>query len=356
MSFVSAARLQSLPRKSKVLVAVTDRVGDALFRTPAIRILARTYPHIRFDALTFGKGAQTILCQHPDVGCVHMHTHKRAIAELAKNYDLVINTRSSNVRRYLSKVQTPIIQHRRIARQSHKAEDLLCFIQTLLPRHSALSPSDRTYVLPVDTGIHNRLKQRLEGQYSLNSQEHKLIGLHLGCASIRKYKLFFSRQALVNHKKTWPVQRYIRLAQRLVNEDPARRIVIIGSPEENFLCQHLVDQVPQAVDTCPDLSLLEMTALIDRCELLICNDSGPMHLACARQKPVLALFGPTIPQKTGPFPALPQFQTIKRDTMHQIEAEEVWAKAETLLEERSRDGFADTGTQGGTYPQSTFPA
>ena len=44
-----------------------------------------------------------------------------------------------------------------------------------------------------------------------------------------------------------------------------------------------------------------LTEIIRRAELLLCNDSGPMHLAAAVGTPVTALFGPTDPELTGPY-------------------------------------------------------
>lgn len=49
-------------------------------------------------------------------------------------------------------------------------------------------------------------------------------------------------------------------------------------------------------------SLTDMIRLVQSARLVICNDSGPMHLAAALGKPVVALFGPTAPERFGPYP------------------------------------------------------
>jgi ADP-heptose:LPS heptosyltransferase len=330
--FASEEALQALPPDSRVLVAVADRVGDALFRTPAIRLLGRNFPHIRFDALAFGSGAHAILSQHPDLDTVHHQTDKKDIARLADGYDLVVNTRSSNIRRYLDKVQTPIIQHRRVETEQHKAKDLLLFAHSLAPRSSSnLLSTYCEYVLPIEHEMHTKVRRKLAKDYGVAPETHSLIGMHIGCASLTKYKLFFSRQAVVNHKKTWPIKHFISLAHKLVQQDSKRRILIIGSQDEDFLCRKILNKVPRAIDICPDFSLLETAALMDHLDLLICNDSGPMHMACARKRPLLALFGPTNPQRTGPFPDLPQFTSIKNDSMHRIGVDEVWTRAEQAM-------------------------
>jgi ADP-heptose:LPS heptosyltransferase len=45
-----------------------------------------------------------------------------------------------------------------------------------------------------------------------------------------------------------------------------------------------------------------LPTLLQAARLVVCNDSGPMHLAAALQRPVVALFGPTKPQRFGPYP------------------------------------------------------
>jgi ADP-heptose:LPS heptosyltransferase len=57
----------------------------------------------------------------------------------------------------------------------------------------------------------------------------------------------------------------------------------------------------QALDWTGRTSLAELGALFARSALLLTNDSGPMHLAAALGTPVLAIFGPTNPGRTGPY-------------------------------------------------------
>lgn len=49
-------------------------------------------------------------------------------------------------------------------------------------------------------------------------------------------------------------------------------------------------------------SLLQLVELLRRARLVIANDSGPLHMAAALGRPLLGLFGPTLPQRSGPYP------------------------------------------------------
>jgi len=59
-------------------------------------------------------------------------------------------------------------------------------------------------------------------------------------------------------------------------------------------------------------SLQEMAALLEHCHLLLCNDSGPMHVATALRVPVVAVFGPGTPGRTGPFSDPELFRVVTR--------------------------------------------
>ena len=332
MTPATARDLQALPQGSRVLLAVTDRIGDSLFRTPLIRLLSSVYAGLRFEGLAFGPGAFEVLSQHPGLSRVHLASEKQEIKHLAEGFDLVINTRSSNVRRYLCQVDRPIIQHSRPAGTEHKTEDLLQFGRTLLPEPAELSLQDRRYVLPLPDGLDERVRQRVRLETGLSSDDQVFIGLHLGCASLERYKLVFATQHLVAHKKVWPADRFADLADQLSRSSGQRTILILGSKSESYLGRRLAQRVPQAINLCGELTLMEMTALMDSLRLFIGNDSGPMHLACAREIPVLGLFGPTNPKRTGPFPGLPQFRSVTASSMDKIQVEDVRLEAESLLE------------------------
>jgi len=80
------------------------------------------------------------------------------------------------------------------------------------------------------------------------------------------------------------------------------RFAILGGPEDAELGAAIAHAAPQkCLDLTGQLSLPEMLEWIRLSELMITNDTGPMHVAAALRKPVVALFGPTNPRRTGPY-------------------------------------------------------
>ena len=108
----------------------------------------------------------------------------------------------------------------------------------------------------------------------------------------------WSRSAL----KSWPMKRFVQLAEELVRV-PTFRVVLLGGPadgtsaeEFRYLESHglvnLVGRIP----------LRQLPELLRNMRLLVGNDSSLIHLAAGVGTQVLAIFGPTEPQATGPYP------------------------------------------------------
>ncbi len=96
--------------------------------------------------------------------------------------------------------------------------------------------------------------------------------------------------------KRWPQERYEELGRSLVTGGFS--VALIGGPEDRQLCESIAEAVsPEAVlIAAGDLSLLQSAELIRRCRVAVSNDSAPMHLAVAVRTPVIAIFGPTVPE------------------------------------------------------------
>ena len=102
--------------------------------------------------------------------------------------------------------------------------------------------------------------------------------------------------------KRWPVECFAELVRSLAKKFPDTRFVILGTAEDQPLGEIIARAEPQRCQNlCGKTSLLEMVEWLRRCELMITNDTGPMHVAAALGKPLVALFGPTEPRRTGPY-------------------------------------------------------
>jgi len=102
--------------------------------------------------------------------------------------------------------------------------------------------------------------------------------------------------------KRWPAGHFSEFIKQLAGQFSDVRFAILGGTDDRPLGEMLLRAAP---DRCLDLtgqtSLPEMVEWLRRCELMVTNDTGPMHVAAALRKPVVALFGPTEARRTGPY-------------------------------------------------------
>jgi lipopolysaccharide heptosyltransferase II len=102
--------------------------------------------------------------------------------------------------------------------------------------------------------------------------------------------------------KRWPVEHFAELIRLLAKKFPDTRFAVLGTAENQSLGAAIARAEPlRCLNLCGQISLLEMVEWLRRCELMVTNDTGPMHVAAALGKPLVALFGPTEPRRTGPY-------------------------------------------------------
>jgi heptosyltransferase-2 len=99
--------------------------------------------------------------------------------------------------------------------------------------------------------------------------------------------------------KRWPADRFGELSRRL-SDRGLRPVVVIGPGEEEVAeaaCSALARELPVLG---AELDVAGLAGVLSRLALLVCNDSGPMHVAAMVGTPAVALFGPTDPMRTRP--------------------------------------------------------
>ncbi len=111
--------------------------------------------------------------------------------------------------------------------------------------------------------------------------------------------------------KCWPSARYIELARRLLSF-PRNRLLLVGGTDNAVLIEYMHLSLNRRALIAMGKDLMRLAALLKRCDLLITNDTGPMHMAAAVETPVIALFGSTDPVTTSPLG--PRNRVIRRQT------------------------------------------
>jgi len=102
--------------------------------------------------------------------------------------------------------------------------------------------------------------------------------------------------------KLWEPEKFARLADR-IQDELGMAVIFTGSREDAPAIDDIRARMKtgRAHNLAGLVGLRELASLYTRCSVLISTDTGPMHIAAAMDCPVVALFGPTAPWRTGPY-------------------------------------------------------
>lgn len=333
----------------RILIVEVNWVGDVLFTTPFIRALREAYPESHISCLIHPR-CREVLASNPRVNDLVTYDEEGAHRGIIGK---AILARELARRRY----DTAFILHRSFTKA-------LLTLLAGIPERIGYGTKHRSLVLtravdetPADlhkvqyflrlaeaAGIRARSSAC---EFFVTDADRERAGLVLAAQGVTRQ----DRYVVINpggnwDPKRWPWENFALLGDRLVDRFGVR-IVITGAEKDIGLAGNIKGLMkrPAAV-AAGKTGLGELGALLERSELVVANDSGPMHMAVAVGARVIALFGPTSPELTGPSGgsqcavlfhrgkcAVPCYDTTcaKNDCMSFITVDEVLAAAEKML-------------------------
>ena len=113
--------------------------------------------------------------------------------------------------------------------------------------------------------------------------------------------------------RRWAPERFASVAQKITEQFDAQ-IVLLGGPSEKNIARSIANSIPAEVSNLSgELFIDELPYVISRLDLLITNDSGPMHIAAATRTPLVAMFGPGDPTLFSPYTKPQFYRAIHKD-------------------------------------------
>lgn len=174
----------------------------------------------------------------------------------------------------------------RIGRELHAVDRCLQLVATLSGDTPDILSSPPP---PVRFDLHPGTAAR-----AMAADQLKNIGLN----ESQPYVVFCPRSA--NPYKEWPPDRFAQLAQQLWQH---RRlpVLLIGAKADRTIARSIADRAGAGSFVLTGTALEVSMALIAASAGMVANDSGPLHLAVALGVPVVGIYGPTNPARTGPY-------------------------------------------------------
>ena len=306
----------------KILILRFSSIGDIVLATPLLRVLHSHFPYSKIDFVVRKEYAELIrnnenLNQIIEFDATNGFSGLRKLKTnlRAEHYDLVIDIHNSLRSRYLRWMipasEVVVISKRLFARMM-----LVRYKKNFY--RSAGSVADRYIETMQEYGLKN------DGR-----------GLELSIADGTRLKTFSTLKnlgiqqrgtliglcpAAKHATKCWPQERFTELGVKL-SADANTQILLFGGPDDKEKCMaiaHAINSVRGegvATNLSGELSLLESAVAMEACSLIVTNDTGLMHIACAMKKKVVAIFGPTVGE-FGFFPVGTQSVVVERNGLY----------------------------------------
>lgn len=335
----------------RILIFNVNWLGDTLFSTATIRNIRRNFPD-SFIACIIPSRCYPVLKGNPYLDEIIIYDekdrHKNILSKLRfvdflkrKKFDIVFLLHRSFSRALICRLaDIPV----RVGYYTRKRSFLLTR-KIILPKRDTLHRID--YYLNLIEKVGLRVEDRYP-DFFISDEDQKFTDEFLIKTAIAKNDFLVGINPAGNwFPKRWPKEYWAILADKLINEYNAK-VIVTGSQSDSALALSIKDLMRGLpIITCGMFNLKQLAALCKRLDLFISADTGPLHIANAvGTKRIIALFGPTSPLITGPYPLhniallqkkvgcrIPCYVVRCRDNscMKAISPEEVMEKVKAML-------------------------
>ena len=308
--FHLAKKFECLQPKNCLIISTTG-IGDAIWGTPAIRAIKEHFPGLSVCVLANENSAE-IFRRNPFIDKIFIF--RKGILKILSimkelrdiHFDTVVVFHATDRIIWLLAYLTgasKLIGSRRHSKGTH-------FMIT----HPVEIPNNMhaiyaRHLLIRELSVKSDLK-RIELFLPYNERKRiddflKRKGVNRDC-----FLVGFQPGAAKSYKR-WPEKNFIKLGKMISKIRDDIRIIITGSKKEEELAQRIADEI-NGISLAGKLTISETSAAIERCNLFITNDTGPMHIAVAMGTPTIALFSATDVETTEPYRALKTFRSISK--------------------------------------------
>lgn len=276
--------------EKRILIVTTTGLGDTLWATPAIESLRQSFPRSHIAALT------------SPIGYDLLKTNPRLDEVFSLKEPVLPKVLGLWKTLYRRKYSTVLIFH---------ASQRLIF-----PLCSCIGATEVIGTLGESKGLDSLLTKALKRKHEHEILRRLKLVKEIGGTILSEKLSFFPENRpcpfprgkyVIFHVgskdgfKRWPAKNFISLGNAL-KQKCGLEIIVTGSKVEKPLIDQVVAKIPESKAYIIP-SVHDFAAVLKSTKLLISNDTGPVHLACALKCPVIALYGPTDPKLCGPHTA-----------------------------------------------------
>ena len=307
-----------------VFIGIAE-IGALVVSYPAIQEARKQHPHSRICFITAPAGKQTLELmgfEEKDILLIRTSSIQNILGDIVKIRNVFKKVRVSAVvlepfTRFSTLVATWIGASKRLGCHRFLAEGV--YLGNLLTHRLVYNPhlhASQTYfalakLLEEPESVEPTLKEVVASQIKnrlkieIPENEHQILKQRLqgeiSDFSFKKIVLLNANASDIVPLRKWSLSNFVELGKRLL-ENAEITVVLTGSPEENEACADLALKIDpdRVINFAGKTTFKELITLYSLSDLLVTNDSGPVHFASTTDIPIIALFGPETPKIFGP--------------------------------------------------------
>jgi len=311
--------------KSRILVVLVAGIGDTVLASKSLRYLTSDLPEAEIHLLA-NTEAIPIASHFPAVNRVwafpirELRKSKKHLLQVAKliwrmrkmHYSMVLNLYRVDTRSGAFKMGLLFLLLGAKVRIGHDCNGLGVFLTRKLPaeifrnRHVCDAMTDVAIEaggVTDDRGIQISWDHESEIKWG-----YLFSNDSAGCRNIVALNPGGDRQ-----NRRWSPENYAAVADRLISDFGAK-VILLGGPGEEDIALGIENRMTnQPTNLAGQLGLSDLVYIISRVDLLVTNDSGPMHIGAATGTPLVAIFGPEDPSVHGPCTKPEHFRIVIKE-------------------------------------------
>lgn len=330
----------------KILVIRIGRVGDTVMMTPALNALIQYYPDAEITLLLSPVGKLLLKDFHPNIkdfwtwnrsGILKPVTDKNRILDNLKSshFDKIICFDTSpRIAALFNNIDTEFHQYKGSKALKHCAKAYLDFLAEACDKPVA----DNYNHLPVDQDARRESDEEL-AKHGISTGDTVLM-IH---PTFSGYSPYGIRKRKAKLRKLWSPENYGELIKKITllpgNNGGNVKALMILLPDELSFGEKIVNSSgDRAILLRSESTFERYKAMIQRADVLLSPDSGPMHMASALGTKIVALFSMKDPGDCGPYMDPEKFIVLRSESMQHpekginaIDVETVYQACEKLL-------------------------
>jgi|SRR5579859_752166 len=299
----------------RILLIRTDLMGDLVLSLPAVHAMRRAYPEAQIDMLVMPPNVgiikhdaaiTRIVTYDPNIwrrpnAFLRLETYRAFLGLMrglrAAKYDLCLSLAGdwASVFAFFSKARR---------RVGYWDEAYPFFMTDPVPgRRYRIHQHEVDYIAGLARAAGGTIEgEQREPVLSVSQQAREEVRALLTVNGVQAGDLLIAAHAGATNgaAKRWPPSHWAALADRLITELGAK-VILTGAASDAEMTDAVVARMKQTpLNFTGKTNVPQLVALLERCDLVISGDSGPLHIAGAVGTSVIAIHGPTDPELSGP--------------------------------------------------------